>query len=40
MSDYELMDAMETDGMEDVIVRDGEGGLVNREEVIAALKNV
>ena len=40
MSDYELMDAMETDGMEDMIVRDGEGGLVNREEVIAALKNV
>jgi hypothetical protein len=40
MSDYELMDAMETDGMEDMIVRDGEGGLVNREEVIAALKDV
>ena len=40
MSDYELMDAMETDGMEDMIVRDGEGGLANREEVIAALKNV
>lgn len=40
MSDYELMDAMETDGMEDMIVRDGEGGLANREEVIMALKNV
>ena len=40
MSDYELIDAMETDGMEDMIVRDGEGGLVNREEAIAALKNV
>ena len=40
MSDYELMDAMETDGMEDMIVRDGEGGLANREEVIAALKDV
>ena len=40
MSDYELMDAIETDGMKDMIVRDGEGGLVNREEVIAALKNV
>ena len=40
MSDYELIDAMETDGMEDMIVRDGEGGLVNREEVIAALKDV
>ena len=40
MSDYELMDAMETDGMEDMIVRDGEGDLANREEVIAALKDV
>jgi hypothetical protein len=40
MSDYELIDAMETDGMEDMIVRDGEGGLANREEVIAALKDV
>ena len=40
MSDYELMAAMEIDGMEDMIVRDGEGGLVNRKEVIAALKNV
>jgi hypothetical protein len=40
MSDYELIDAMETDGMEDMIVRDGEGDLVNREEVIVALKNV
>ena len=40
MSDYELMDAMATDGMEDMIIRDGEGGLVNREEAIAALKNV
>ena len=40
MSDYELMDAMHTDGMEDMIIRDGEGALVNREEVIAALKNV
>ena len=40
MSDHELMDAMETDGKEDMIVRDGEGDLVNREEVVAALKNV
>ena len=40
MSDHELMDAMHTDGMEDMIVRDGEGGLINREEVITALKNV
>ena len=40
MSDYELMDAMETEGMEDMISRDGEGGLANREEAIAALKNV
>ena len=40
MSDHELMDAMEKDGMEDMIVRDGEGDLVNREEAIAALKDV
>ena len=40
MSDYELIDAMHVDGMEDMVVTDGEGGLANREEVIAALKNV
>ena len=40
MSDAELIDAMYTDGMEEMIRLDGEGDLVNREEVIAALKNV
>jgi len=40
MSDSELIDAMHTDGMEEMIVIDGEGGLANREEVIAALKDV
>ncbi len=40
MSDAELIDAMHTDGMEEMIVLDGEGDLANREEVIAALKNV
>lgn len=40
MSDAELIDAMHTDGMEEIIVLDGEGDLANREEVIAALKNV
>jgi hypothetical protein len=40
MSDHELIDAMHTDGMEDMIIRDGEGGIVNRKDVIAALKNV
>jgi hypothetical protein len=37
MSDYELMSHAEDEGMEDMIVRDGEGGLANREEIIAAL---
>ena len=40
MSDAELIDMMYTDGTEEVIVLDGEGGLANREEVIAALKDV
>lgn len=40
MSDAELIDAMHTDGMEEMIVLDGEGDLANREEVIAALKDV
>jgi len=31
---------MHTDGMEEMIVLDGEGDLANREEVIVALKNV
>ena len=40
MSDAELVDAMRTDGMEELIVLDGEGDLANREEVIVALKDV
>ena len=40
MSDAELIDMMHKDGMEELIVADGEGGLINREEVIAALKDV
>jgi len=35
-----LKDMMEIDGMEEMIVLDGEGGLANREEVIEALKDV
>jgi hypothetical protein len=37
MSDYDLMSYAEDEGMEDMIVRDGEGGLANREEIIATL---
>ena len=40
MTDAELIDMMHKDGMEELIVADGEGGLINREEVIAALKDV
>ena len=40
MSDAELMDMIEREGMEEILVTDGDGDLVNREEVIAALKNV
>ena len=40
MSDAELVDAIHTGGMEEMIVFDGEGGLANREEAIAALKDV
>ena len=40
MSDAELIDMMHKDGMEEMIVTDGEGDLINREEVIAALKDV
>ena len=39
-TDAELVNAMWTDGMEEMIVLDGEGDLSNREEVITALKNV
>ena len=40
MSDAELIDMMHTDGMEEMIVLDGEGDLANREEGIAALQDV
>ena len=40
MSDSELIDMMHKDGMEELIILDGEGDLVNREEVVAALKDV
>ena len=40
MSDAELIDMIEREGMEEILVTDGDGDLVNREEVIAALKNV
>jgi len=40
MADDELISMMRTNGMEEMIVLDGEGGLANREEVIAALKDV
>ena len=34
MSDAQLVDAMHVDGLEEMVIFDGEGGLVNREEVI------
>ena len=40
MSDTELMDMAEKDGIEKIVVRDGDGGIANREEVVAALKDV
>jgi|10_taG_2_1085330.scaffolds.fasta_scaffold06335_10 hypothetical protein len=40
MPDNELIDMVRKDGMEEIIVLDGEGDLANREEVIAALKDV
>ena len=40
MSDAELVDMMHKDGMEELIVLDGEGDLANREEVVVALKDV
>lgn len=38
MSDSELISYAENDGLEDLIVMDGEGGLANRNEIIQALK--
>ena len=40
LSDAELINMAEKDGIEEIIVLDGEGDLANREEVIAALKDV
>ena len=40
MSDVELIDMAEKDGIEEILVLDAEGSLANREEVIEALKNV
>ena len=40
MSDAELIDMIHKDGMEELVVLDGEGDLANREEVVAALKDV
>ena len=40
MSDAELVDMLHRDGMEEIMVLDGEGDLANREEVVAALKDV
>jgi len=38
MSDSELIELANDEGMEEMIVRDGEGGLANRQEIINALK--
>jgi hypothetical protein len=40
MSDAELIDMAEGDGIEEILEFDGDGGLANRDEVIAALKDV
>jgi len=40
LSDGELISIAEQMGMEDGIVRDCEGGLVNYEEIITAIKEV
>ena len=40
MTDAQLVDTMYKDGMEELVRFDGEGELVDRDEVIAALKNV
>jgi hypothetical protein len=40
MSDAQLVDYAHQDGIEEILVLDYEGDLVNREEVIMALKNV
>ena len=40
MSDAELVDQAWRDGIEEIIVLDGEGDLANREELLAAMKDV
>ena len=40
MSDAQLVDEAWKDGIEEMLILDGEGDLVNREDVLAALKNV
>ena len=40
MTDAELIDMAERDGIEEILITDDDGDLVNREEVIAALKDV
>lgn len=40
MSDDELAKCAEREGLEELIVKDGDGGLANREEIIQALDNL
>ena len=40
MSDAELIEMAEKEGIEEILAIDLEGDLANRKEVIAALKNV
>ena len=40
MSDAQIVDQAWKDGLEEMIVLDGEGDLANREEVLAAMKDV
>jgi hypothetical protein len=39
LSDYELIELANDEGMEEMIIRDGDGGLVNRKEIISLLKS-
>jgi hypothetical protein len=40
MSDAQIVDQAWKDGIEEVLILDGEGDLANREEVLAAMKDV
>ena len=40
MPDAQIVDQAHKDGLEDIIILDGEGDLINREEVLAAMKDV